>query len=246
MKKERSKGFISGVAASVLVFSLVGTAAATIGSRTLTANYNDIKIEVDGKQITPTDANGNTVEPFAIDGTTYLPVRAVGNALGIDVGWDGTTGTVQLTRDWSMNDAVLLMGLFKSLEDGFNSLKDHFSNLQSGDYKLLSGQSLVSGPYQGMSYYSATVARTQDELEIAEGHYQVCDAAGVLTQEDVQLMAEYRRLAGLVKQAYTVLDGDPTEMAIRNVTGAAIQNAVDAMTNELTAGARFWEAYRGA
>lgn len=96
MKKERTKGFISGVAASVLVFSLVGTAAATIGSRTLTANYNDIKIEVDGKQITPTDANGNTVEPFAIDGTTYLPVRAVGNALGMVVDWDSSTATVLL------------------------------------------------------------------------------------------------------------------------------------------------------
>lgn len=36
-----------------------------------------LKITLDGKEITPTDANGAAVEPFAISGTTYLPVRAV-------------------------------------------------------------------------------------------------------------------------------------------------------------------------
>lgn len=96
MKKERTKGFVSGIVVSALVFSLVGTAAATIGSRTLTADYNDIKIELNGQQITPTDASGNPVEPFAVDGTTYLPVRAVGNALGLDVDWDSSTNTVIL------------------------------------------------------------------------------------------------------------------------------------------------------
>ena len=44
----------------------------------------------------PKDANGNTVEPFIIDGTTYLPVRAVSNALGLNVGWDDATSTVSL------------------------------------------------------------------------------------------------------------------------------------------------------
>lgn len=97
MKTERAKGFISGILLSVLLFSLVGTAAATIGSRTLAADYTDIKIQLDGQQITPTDANGIPVEPFAINGTTYLPVRAVSNALSLGVEWDGTTNTVILS-----------------------------------------------------------------------------------------------------------------------------------------------------
>ena len=43
------------------------------------------------------DANGNYVEPFIIDGTTYLPVRGIASALGLNVGWDGATKTVLLT-----------------------------------------------------------------------------------------------------------------------------------------------------
>lgn len=96
MKKERTKGFISGILVSALVFSLASTAAATIGQRTLNAAYSDIKIELNGKRITPTDANGNVVEPFAVNGTTYLPVRAIGNALGLNVTWDSKTNTAKL------------------------------------------------------------------------------------------------------------------------------------------------------
>lgn len=96
MKNERRSGFISGVVTSVLVFSLVGTAAATVGKRTAELDYNDIKLYINGQPVIPKDANGNTVEPFAINGTTYLPVRAVGAALDMNVNWDATTNTVIL------------------------------------------------------------------------------------------------------------------------------------------------------
>ena len=77
-------------------------AAVTIGavgsnySAEKTVTYRDIKITLDGQQITPKDANGNPVEPFIIDGTTYLPVRGVADALGLSVDWDGETSTVIL------------------------------------------------------------------------------------------------------------------------------------------------------
>ena len=82
----------------VLVIALVlgTTAFATVGSRTAQLVYNNIKIALNGKEITPTDANGNAVEPFIIDGTTYLPVRAISTALGMNVGWDNATKTVIL------------------------------------------------------------------------------------------------------------------------------------------------------
>lgn len=106
--KERRKGFIAGVLASTIFMGLVGTAAATVGSRTLTADYNNIKISVNGSTITPTDANGNVVEPFAINGTTYLPVRAVSNALGISVDWNGNTNTVLLSKADGQNALNIL------------------------------------------------------------------------------------------------------------------------------------------
>lgn len=79
-----------------LILVLTGAAYASIGSRTAELFYNNIKIWLDGKEIVPVDASGNVVEPFIIDGTTYLPVRAVSSALGLDVSWNDQTKTVEL------------------------------------------------------------------------------------------------------------------------------------------------------
>lgn len=65
----------------------------------LTADYADIKVTLDGQPLTLTDANGKTVEPFAIEGTTYLPIRAISNALGLEVGWDGEYHVVTLSTE---------------------------------------------------------------------------------------------------------------------------------------------------
>ena len=69
-------------------------------TETATLTYKDIKISIDGQLIQPTDAQGNAVDPFIIDGTTYLPLRAVAGALGCDVAWDGATGTITLTSGY--------------------------------------------------------------------------------------------------------------------------------------------------
>ncbi len=53
---------------------------------------------LNGQEIQPKDANGFYVEPFIINGTTYLPVRAVADSLGIHVSWDSSTQTVILSN----------------------------------------------------------------------------------------------------------------------------------------------------
>ncbi len=70
--------------------------AANAIHKTVTIEYANIKLVIDGVEITPTDANGTVVEPFIYNGTTYLPVRAVGDAIGKQVTWDGGSKTVYL------------------------------------------------------------------------------------------------------------------------------------------------------
>lgn len=94
--KKSIKGFVTGVITTVLLLSLIGTAFAAVSQQSITAYFNNIKLVVDGKTVTPKDALGNVVEPFIYNGTTYLPVRAVGEAVGKTVYWDGKTNTVYL------------------------------------------------------------------------------------------------------------------------------------------------------
>lgn len=94
--KRQWKDFVAGILVTLLAVGTVTTGLAAY-QKQATLNYSDIKITMDGEKVNPTDANGKTVEPFAIDGTTYLPIRAIANALNLGVEWDGATQTVKLT-----------------------------------------------------------------------------------------------------------------------------------------------------
>lgn len=93
------KKLISIIFVLTLVFSLACSAIAV--SSTIQANltYRDIKVTMNGEQIALVDSAGNSVEPFIINGTTYLPLRVVSNALGLTVGWDDATSTVSLAEE---------------------------------------------------------------------------------------------------------------------------------------------------
>lgn len=92
--KERFQGIITGILISAL--SAGGVAIAKSSIENIEVTYDNIKIYMDGELVEPKDANGQTVEPFIYDGTTYLPVRAVGNAIGKEVNWDGVEKVVYL------------------------------------------------------------------------------------------------------------------------------------------------------
>ena len=94
MMKKTLKGYILGILSSMLLFGIVAYAASTTTLYNVRAN--GVKIVIDGRELHPTDVNGNKVEPIIYNGTTYLPVRAVANAFNKAVQWDGPNYTVYL------------------------------------------------------------------------------------------------------------------------------------------------------
>lgn len=79
------------------------TVFAKQATETISVMYDNIKILIDGVEYTAYDANGNVVEPFIYNGTTYLPVRGIANAFDKDVDWEPQTSTVVLgtkNYDW--------------------------------------------------------------------------------------------------------------------------------------------------
>jgi len=136
MKKHRlTKVLGLGIVIVLLIALFAVPASASTTSRQATLQYNNIRITLDGKEITPKDANGNTVEPFTIDGSTYLPVRAVANALNLGVDWDGNTSTVILKSQSAVSviDATLVE------VDGEDSLVLHVKNNLSTNISKIVG-----------------------------------------------------------------------------------------------------------
>ena len=100
MKERNEKRWKDMLAGGLIVAAVAGLAVpalAATGSRQVWVDYSDIKLVINGETVTPRDGDGSVVEPFTIDGTTYLPVRAVADALGMDVDWNDSTNTITLT-----------------------------------------------------------------------------------------------------------------------------------------------------
>lgn len=98
-----------------------GTAVASSvwTTRTLEAQYGDIKVTAAGQPLTLVDASGAPVEAFAVDGTVYLPIRAVGEALGKEIIWDNSTHTVHIGRSPFVEDASQLIETVESVHPAF-------------------------------------------------------------------------------------------------------------------------------
>ncbi len=92
--KKIIKGYLLGFLSAAILIS--GGAFAASATTLYDVIVNGIKIVLDGKEFTCTDANGTVVQPMIYKGTTYIPVRAVSSAFGKAVYWDGEESTVYL------------------------------------------------------------------------------------------------------------------------------------------------------
>ena len=136
--KKRILSFVL-LASFALLCVVVPSSASTTRKETATLNYRDIQISINGKHMQPYDGSGNVVEPFIVDGTTYLPVRAVSTMFGFDVSWDDNTSTVSISGTPSETSAqqdiiglrmgILEMDMYKKFQDMFDYLYDCFLNM---------------------------------------------------------------------------------------------------------------------
>ncbi len=91
------KSFLVGVLAVILVVALALPVLGASGVwQTWDVLVGGYTLVVDGQTVQPEDANGNPVEIANYNGTTYLPIRAIGKALGKEVDYDGETRTIYL------------------------------------------------------------------------------------------------------------------------------------------------------
>lgn len=94
--KKHAKKLLALAMAFAICLGVMGTATAATGKTAATLTYKNINVTLDGKEVALKDVNGNSTEPFIMGNSTYVPVRAVSEALGLDVDWNASTNTVAL------------------------------------------------------------------------------------------------------------------------------------------------------
>lgn len=134
MKKTK----LTRILLTMVAISLLVTSAAYAAStqKTITVN-SGVKIYSDNKEFIPQDANGNTVEPFVYEGTTYLPARALANLFGKNIEWNASTNSVNIPASSSNALAIAEQGMFSAggivvSSDGTFDPENHWEETGAG------------------------------------------------------------------------------------------------------------------
>lgn len=88
------------------VISICGMVAA-FGETLLSVESIGIKVFIDGEQLICTDVNGEYVSPFIVDGTTYVPIRAISEAFEKNVDWDSLNKRVVISSRFATHDEAV-------------------------------------------------------------------------------------------------------------------------------------------
>ncbi len=105
------KGFVCAVSAAALAVGIgIGVFAAGMVDDIKAEIRRDFTVVIDGKTQTFKDAKGETVYPVLYEGTTYLPVRAIGEMMGKTVYWYEDEKKIELKDESStVTDADVIV-----------------------------------------------------------------------------------------------------------------------------------------
>lgn len=91
--------------AVILVLTLSTSLSASSLIRDIAGKENKgITIKYNNQVQNLKDGNGSAVYPVIINGSTYLPVRAIADMLGEDISWDGDTKTIYIGENGSKSN----------------------------------------------------------------------------------------------------------------------------------------------
>jgi len=122
------------VTAIVLGMTLSGAAGVYAGSKLekITAYLNHgITFNVNGSDQSLTDSNGKKLAPISYQNTTYLPVRAIANLTGIQVGFDAASQQIRLDTEQDVKNPANNWTTIQYSEAQIKAIKEAFAKFES-------------------------------------------------------------------------------------------------------------------
>lgn len=103
--KKNVLSFLTGMISMLLLVGLPVTALAASGA--IRIEVSPISVLVDGEVFQPKDAKDNDVMVFTYNGTTYAPLRALAEAYGLEVGYDGERNIATVSKQLAQTQAPI-------------------------------------------------------------------------------------------------------------------------------------------
>jgi|GEM_PF-985557 len=125
-KRNRRIAMIVAVLMLTMAFSTTGFAAWM--GKTIQAQYRNISIFVNGEYKQAKTEAGVVVEPFIVDGTTYVPLRGISEILGYKVAFNPATYRIDVSGSGmdtaAQYEILILKAQIKELEDQLAEIED--------------------------------------------------------------------------------------------------------------------------
>lgn len=208
MKKFNLKSILCGFMTGIMVTAAVPVLAYN-GSMNILATFKNIKIYIDGAELTPRDSAGNVLEPFIYNGSTYLPIRAVGEAVGKTVSYDANSNSVYLGSSGSSGSTTSQGTKLKPYQT--DSIYEN-TEISMGGITYKEVLNFGSGTGTGYAYYNLAGSYTS-----VSGIYGSVDNDGSI--------GEYAVLSfygdGILLKEFTVNGGELPKNFTLNVTGVS-------------------------
>ncbi len=124
---KKAKVFFAGFMCASLVIAVLITSAsfATTQTGTISAVLSNIKIILNGIELKAKDNAGNELLPIIYNGNTYLPLKAIADAVNIPAVWHGKSKTVFLGKNDLNLPAAFLTDLKPFFNEGLSRADDY-------------------------------------------------------------------------------------------------------------------------
>jgi len=236
--KKTLKGYLTGVISTLVI--LGGIAYATTGSEMIEVFYNNIKVYKDNILCDLKDSNGTTVEPFIYNGSTYVPLRAISEALGVKVDWDGDTQTINMydnilpdetylldvcppyeTHDASWSGSYGCYTYYASEAESFSMAGEKYTNgmtLAGNDSNNTYALFNLNGKYKSIDMVIAPIDGVQNPSSIAFIVDGKSVAEHIVYGEDYPKKISVPLNYGLQLKIVTIPDGGRGDTGLGNIT----------------------------
>lgn len=204
----RKKKLISALAltlALVCGITIGAGASGTLQEIKAYLNYG-IKINYNGQEQVLKDAQGTRIFPVTYNNSTYLPVRAVSEMLGVAVDWDGATQTVILGKQSGGVDLIDTYEIYHVSKTGDQT---RVGQVRTTDEKTekIAGVDKSHWIYSFVNWYgnasfSYNLLGKHDTLTFS--YYSNEDAIMKITGDDGKLLGEYTITGGAVPKTVTI------------------------------------------
>lgn len=212
-KKQKLSYFLLGVLVTVLITSLAVPTLAALSVKSIEVETG-VGIYVNDEKLIPKDANGNTVEVFIYNGTTYLPARAMSSVMGMPIQWEEATTSVYIGSHVEKPHQTTLSQLIPAS-----------GNKLTVKYNLTDNSGLTRSPVisntdiNNVYQINGQYVRMDGTWFLPEGYKNNAAAQKLLIYGDGKILGEYTVSSGVMPISFDINLTGIQELSIKTSSG---------------------------